>query len=182
MGQRLNIEIIEDSQRIATSYYHWGAYTSFAIELTETILNSISLLERKYSNKKLLAIRLLEATGARLTEVALEKAKEEFPDSEFENENLNRNDGLIDITEEEMDTTFYWEESNVSIELNDRSVKFDVFYILQRDDYEKECEEDFKQLEFYNIDFADYYQLKKVLEKTGGNSFAVGDKVVCVIE
>ena len=40
MGQRLNIEIINDDKVLANAYYHWAGYTTSAISLTETILHS----------------------------------------------------------------------------------------------------------------------------------------------
>ena len=41
MGQRLNIEIIENGKVLANAYYHWSGYTSSSLELTQEILEAI---------------------------------------------------------------------------------------------------------------------------------------------
>ena len=66
MGQRLNIEIKENGTTLANAYYHWSAYTDSSLELTEHILKNIDSVEHENSTVK--AIKLLETTGAGLTE------------------------------------------------------------------------------------------------------------------
>ena len=69
MGERLNIEIVKGNKLLANSYYHWSGYSNCAVNLTIEIVNSFEYIKKyKVDNVKnkdiLLAIRLLEATGA----------------------------------------------------------------------------------------------------------------------
>ena len=73
MGQRLNIQIeatdtdTNETKVLANCYYHWSGYTSSAMELVNEMVNSgIYNLDILDPVEK--AIRLLEATGAGLTE------------------------------------------------------------------------------------------------------------------
>ena len=74
MGQRLNIEIVENGKCLANAYYHWSAYTDSSYDLARSIINAIPTINEE--NSVLRAIRLLEVTGARLMEDDLDYAKE----------------------------------------------------------------------------------------------------------
>lgn len=125
MGQRLNIEIVANDKLLANCYYHWSAYTSSAKILTRQIL--LYLKRSKLKDPLLKAIRCLETTGAGLTEFELEDAKELYPNKKFKKA-TDRNDGLIAITQSEMNKTRRWEESRVTIDITNNVINFDVFF------------------------------------------------------
>ena len=138
MGQRLNIEIMDrNGDSLANCYYHWSAYTSSAIELTEQVLKFIKENKQKYMkdgklDKKLFAIRMLESTGAGLCEEDdIPAFKEQYPNEPYK-EAEDRNRGLISITEESMDKTRDWEEGRVEINIDYDTVSFDVIYEMDK--------------------------------------------------
>lgn len=130
MGQRLNIEIIENDEVIANAYYHWSGYTSSALNLTNTILENDVL----YDDKILNAIKLLELTGAHLTSLEVEHLDKELKMMNFSIAQ-SRNEGLISISKEGINETRYWEEARVEIHVDKRCLKFDLCWTLDRDDY-----------------------------------------------
>ena len=107
MGQRLNIEIVENGKCLANAYYHWSAYTDSSYDLARNIINAIPTINEE--NSVLRSIRLLEVTGARLMEDDLDYAKEIGLGADFETAN-SRNDGLISITEKSINETRKWQE------------------------------------------------------------------------
>lgn len=148
MGQRLNIEIVSGEERLANAYYHWSAYTYSAIELTMTALNEYFERENVHETKLQKAVRMLEATGARLTlaEIAMAKEDPKIPEFEFiQAESVDRNDGLLSVTEKGMDDTERYEEGRVSIYLDEKTVDFAVVHIYLKNEYEGTDEE-----EWYN--------------------------------
>lgn len=138
MGQRLNIEIKINGEVQANAYYHWSGYTSSAIKLTEQILlQREDFLDKK--EPKLSAIRLLETTGAGLTQEELEIAKEEYSEVTFGKCN-GRNSGLIAISEDGMNETRIWEEARVTIDFDEETVDFNVWSIWDKEEYLDEYE------------------------------------------
>jgi predicted nucleotidyltransferase len=73
MGQRLNIEIIEDGKVLANAYYHWSGFTRASLELTYIILEATKRIN--YNDRLVNAIKLLEVTKAGLTDEDREYAK-----------------------------------------------------------------------------------------------------------
>ena len=58
MGQRLNIEICNNTRTLANAYYHWGAYTSSALEYTAKIIDAYYNLSDKITDDLELAVKL----------------------------------------------------------------------------------------------------------------------------
>lgn len=133
MGQRLNIEIRQDNVVKANAYYHWSAFTGSSIELAKEIVEHAD--EFKDSDPTIKAVRLLEITGAGLTPDELGYAEEAYIGVEFEPA-TNRNDGLIAITKEGIESTRDWEEGRVTIDLDTKTVDFQVYSIISEDEYE----------------------------------------------
>lgn len=140
MGQRLNIELVHNDKTIANCYYHWSAYTNCACELTKIILdnynrppNSEALTDDGWL---LLAVRLLESTGAGIYTEDIPTFEEKFKDMTFK-AGLDRNDGLISITEANIENTRNWEEGSVTIDLDNLLVSFDVINWLGETDAEE---------------------------------------------
>lgn len=114
MGQRLNIEIKKKGIRLANCYYHWSGYTEDSLELIK-ILMSHCLSYRDIQDSKEQAILLLEKTGAGLMEKEYETLSEDK--RKYHRVGLNRNEGLISITDKEMDNTEKFAEATVIINL-----------------------------------------------------------------
>lgn len=160
MGQRLNIEIWNNGKVLANAYYHWSAYSKSAAELAREIIYYIP--DAKADNDILKAIKLLEKTGARMTEAEVERAKEieELTDVLFDT-NADRNDGLISVTEEGINETRNWQEGALYIYLDEERIKFDVIYKSKRWEWEKEqkeCNDNpkvYRDLEKVNVSFDD---------------------------
>ena len=74
MGQRLVINITDkDGKSLANAYYHWSGYTNSAASTLMDMLDNYDELKEQYKDKKELAIRLLEETGAGLNEEEVEE-------------------------------------------------------------------------------------------------------------
>ena len=165
MGQRLVIHIFNNEEELANAYYHWSAYTDSSIITTLQITAVYDDLKRKISDKKLLAIKLLEATGAGFNENDMKKVKEIYPNKKF-NPCTDRNEGLIAVTEDSMEESTQWEEGSVKINLDSETICFDVLweetiddlmcdvdYVeeLSKEEYEKEAKkiiEDIEKLDY----------------------------------
>jgi len=125
MGQRLNLEILDDGVALANCYYHWSGYTSSSLYLTGQILASPLLKDKFLPNipdKVNFAVMLLRETGAGTGD---------------------RNSGIISTTKEEMNETRRWQEARVEIDIGTQCVTFKNFdYLTDEDIAELELEID----------------------------------------
>ena len=180
MGQRLNIEIVKNGKVLANSYYHWSGFSNSAVNIVIQIIQKYEYI-KKYKVEKyiknqdlLLAIRLLEETGAGLnnTDIARNILKDETMNLKLK-ECQGRNEGIIGITQEDIEKTRYWEEGRVSIDIENKKIDFEVIneYTEEelKDDYD---EEEIKELNikkidrnFKNISFEDIFALKAFIDK-----------------
>lgn len=138
MGQRLNIEITNDHKVLANAYYHWSAYTSSAISLTETILHSF-IDDGCYDLPK--AIALLKSTGATFNSEENDLAlldKELIQFTLTDEDTIHRNKGLISFSKKGIEETEYWEEARVTINIESKCIDFDVFVYISPDEYKEE--------------------------------------------
>ena len=180
MGQRLNIEIVKNGKVLANSYYHWSGFSNSAVNIVIQIIQKYEYI-KKYKVEKyiknqdlLLAIRLLEETGAGLnnTDIARNILKDETMNLKLK-ECQGRNEGIIGITQEDIEETRYWEEGRVSIDIENKKIDFEVI-----DEYTEEelkdyyDEEEIKELNikkidrnFKNISFEDIFALKAFIDK-----------------
>lgn len=145
MGQRLVITMTSGQENVACCYWHWDGYTHPSKEHVDTILDKFFELEDSgelatyeklgKDGRKLLSIRLFEATGATLSEKGMDAARKMFPGQYGEKTEAHpdRNEGIIDIDPEEIKQTRGWSEADVTIDLDFRMVIFDVYGILQED-------------------------------------------------
>lgn len=138
MGQRLNIEICNNTRTLANAYYHWGAYTSSALEYTAKIIDAYYNLSDKITDDLELAVKLLEVTGAGVTDEEKEEIKHD-PDFDFSDINfspaIDRNEGLLAVTEKGMEETRSWEEGRVTINIEEANFCFDVVSYYDKDEY-----------------------------------------------
>lgn len=135
MGQRLNLEITKNGKILANAYYHWSAYSTSSLELTLILINEFEKLKKSKDNDTLKAVKMLMSTGALLTESEFEQMK----DKSFSfSGTVNRNDGLIGITEKAIKQTQYWAEGSVYVNLDTETVHFDCKWDFDETDYDDE--------------------------------------------
>ena len=128
MGQRLVIQICEDSKIETNCYYHWSGYTDYALLLvlqTMKFLNSGSEIDLKNLNmlesdefKKSPKFKYFCAhlsTGAGISAgAAIDDYEFKFPYSK----DINRNDGIIAINDTDIYDALKWGEQIVNINVN----------------------------------------------------------------
>lgn len=138
MGQRLNIEICNSTRTLANAYYHWGAYTDSALEYTAEIIDAYHNLSGQITDELQLVVKLLEATGAGITDEEKERITHD-PDFDFSGINfssaIDRNEGLLAVTEKGMEETRSWEEGRVTINIEEANFCFDVVSYYDKDEY-----------------------------------------------
>lgn len=119
MGQRLVMTIKENDNDLMKVYYHWSAYTISSLIEADRFLDSYYDEELEdIENTKLRCIRALEKVGARLdNESEFEEFKKLYPNEELIKDNLDRNRGLIAITEKDMKEIQGWSEGDIIIDL-----------------------------------------------------------------
>lgn len=180
MGQRLNIEIVKNRQVLANSYYHWSGFSNNAVNLAIQIIENYEYIKKyqveKYIKKQdlLFAIRLLEETGAGIIDIESTRKllKDETMNLKLK-ECHGRDEGIIGITQKDIEETRNWEEGRISIDIENKTIDFDVIreYTLEelKNDYD---EEEIKELNikkidrnFKNISFEDIFELKAFIDK-----------------
>ena len=135
MGQRLVINITDAYGKwLANAYYHWDAYTVPAIELainiikTQMLFNTLNEFNNIPLKKK--AIFLLESTGAGITPVDFHL--KQYPDIWIPAK--NRNEGLIQVTEESMKDAYFWKEGTIDIDISKKLINFNVFHEYSKEE------------------------------------------------
>ena len=126
MGQRLIIEIADThGNLLATQYMHWSAYTGCTLECARRIYEELCDRETplSYKGETEFAVTLLRNAFPRaaLTPEAASAL------GMVEDRDLNRNEGLIDVTEEEMANSQGWGEGTLRVVLNEDGI--DGYYI-----------------------------------------------------
>lgn len=201
MGQRLNIEIKKKGKRLANCYYHWSGYTRTSLKLIQEILsNMYDYKDVENDNRQ--AILLLETTGAGL----IESEYDTLPETEkkYHRIGTNRNNGLIAITDKEMNNTEEWEEARVTINLwgeqpddlqllfsnSVESIDFDVVYQYESKEEILEYVDnvDFDNIVEFNFDLCnmsadDIKDLSENIEciENNGGVFKINDNYYGVI-
>lgn len=192
MGQRLNIEILNGEKLLANAYYHWSAYTSSAVFMTEQIINTFYTSRAlRGSDMRTAAIRLLESTGAGYNEMERSRIKQ----SEDEilrilrvNDCVDRNRGLLAVTEEGMNENRYWEEHRVSIDISSETVLFDVYSEIMDEDWDDYYDDwqpiliketDFKWPDF-EIPFMDILEFAKVVSNCDGITTSCASTIIWI--
>lgn len=157
MGQRLNVEIRrrKDNKVLANSYYHWSAYTRPSLEIAKEVLDQISELDKLngFTDEEK-AVKLLQFIGGGLVQEDYDKLDEDR--KKYFAVGTNRNNGLISITEKNMQETRNWEEGRITIDIDFDNLKmfsfngdncinnqlkhyveFDVYFPFDEKDYEE---------------------------------------------
>lgn len=193
MGQRLNIEISDGYTTFANAYYHWSGFTKSAYKLTKIIIEIIKSEKYDKKDKLLYSIRLLEETGAGLTNniyttkeinqaknyqssygflCTLEQQQNnemKFANHIFENESFRecdgRNQGLISISEYGKNETRSWEEARVTINIEKNTIDFRVFYVISEEEKDDEYYKDREAVESeLDLENLDFIDFEKLNE------------------
>lgn len=194
MGQRLNIQIVENDEVLANAYYHWGAYTSSSLALTQMILENRKNIE-KAEDSVLYAIRLLESTDALLHPDELTTVQNRYLGEYFEPA-TSRNDGLIAVSKKGMENNLGWEEGRVELHIDKETVDFTVLYICDKESYlnnYRETEEDYQRLPVSSFDYNEHEvpfdsfepfasELIKLIESNVYSIRTVNEEVVNFVE
>ena len=137
MGHRLNIEILENGEVLANSYYHCSGYTSSAIILVREILKGFKKAEQNEFEGVRKAIDLLELTGAGLSEN--EKDYLYFIGDQIllydTRGYVGRNKGLISVSENGIAETRKFTDMSVEIDLEKQTIKFDALVTMTREEF-----------------------------------------------
>ena len=149
MGQRLNIEIRKDNKVLANAYYHWSGHTSSALGLTKKILDS-KFLNMSSISDKVKAVRMLEVTGAGLTK---NEFNEEFTTPKYK-QALDRNKGLIAISQEGISETQKGEEARVEIHIDTKMLNLKLYWDL--DDIDKDTIIEKVETNYFNVSFDNF--------------------------
>lgn len=165
MGQRLNLEITKGDKVLANCYYHWSGYTLPAVSKTK---KALYILEKAKAEGREIdvetAVYALLNTGATIEE-------SEVVGDIKPSEKLDRNDGIICTTEDEIENTRKYEEMRVTINLYNGEFLIDVEQTVSsysEDEWEEFGYElgEFPEIEFNLFecsvgefyDFADYIE------------------------
>lgn len=141
MGQRLNISLESDGEVVANAYYHWSAYTRSAAYLVQSICEVWDEMKEENQSETEFACRLLHDTGASFNPEEITRIRYQ-KDSRVNAFPLwpstGRDDGLLSITQEGIETTEQWEEGRVTIYLDTGQIDFGVAVWMPADDYQIE--------------------------------------------
>lgn len=182
MGQRLNIEITDGEKTLANSYYHWSAYSGPALCLLKEIIcayksaKSIRMLD--------IAVELLQATGAGVNEIERSRIDSD-KSGKFNNiyfkDAVNRNDGLIAVTDEGIEETRYWEEGRITVNLASETFVFDVLWMDSEDGFKEDYGYDsYYELPENNLDLCDPIPFSDILKVDEAmNEYPNGYRLPC---
>jgi hypothetical protein len=168
--RKLVISVVENSERLATIYFHLSGYTKSVynelrnlidmlngktakrIVFDENGFHEVESAKVKETDTLLKLLRLYESIGGGLSRNEFEAFEEKYPNVEYK-KNADRNNGLIDFTEKSMADADKWAEATATINLDTEEVFVNPFYYINTDDLEvddvvTELKEDPRQFRF----------------------------------
>lgn len=175
MGERLVFKCIKDERCFATLYFHWSGYTASVYREAVKLING--LRRRGYNIgmpvpeiQKMLADILYEdfCTGqytingtdinvgpshGGINDDPAEYAAFEaigYDTSKVDTKELNRSDGLIDITESGMGNAIHWAEHLEEIDFDSMTFTNDQFYYDDAGQFVEDYEEDISELDIWD--------------------------------
>lgn len=126
MGQRLNIEFIYDDKAIASAYYHYSGYTVTALEELSNIHNAINY--ENIHDKKSAILELVDVFDNKLHKLSgltldsLDEVKKYIPEYSGVKNELNRNFGLLSISEKGMNLAREWMELILRYDIKNKKI------------------------------------------------------------
>lgn len=131
MGQRLVVTVCSSDKNLCNIYYHWSAYTMDALYKTKNILECI--YGEPYENEKELILRLIhfcEESGGGISggkdSFEWKHIQSMYPQEDFKSDGIDRNDGLIAISEHRMAENIDWAEGDIYIDVDENKIYFNV--------------------------------------------------------
>jgi len=194
MGQRLVITVIQNEEDIAKIYYHWSAYSLSALQETREVLDCLLNNDNPIKDLRLRLIRFVESRGGCIdggSESEEFKAIQEmYPNEKFKSDG-SRNEGLIALTEDGMNSIQSWSEGDVDINLDYGMIYNSVYWSDDFDYYKEQWEEERKNLKLedipeYNINISEisFNELDNIisfLNKYHGYEYRIGNMVYSLI-
>lgn len=146
MGQQLVITVQDCGEEICKIYYHWSAYSRSALMKTRDVLNVLFDEENDIKDLRLRMIRFCECNGGGIDggkdSDEWKYIQEVYPHEAFKSNYIDRNYGLIAISEKGMDDIQYWSEGDIIIRLDDDEIINFVNCVYHNiDDYNKNKKE-----------------------------------------
>lgn len=199
MGQRLVVDITDGEKTLACAYYHWSAYTESAQAVAKATLESYYYDKDLKYNKYALAIKMLQRTGARLApdEAKFISNMKGCESAIIYQDEVDRNDGIIYVTEPEILNCKDWSEGDIIINPLLERISFQVYYDMPKDDFIYEYKNDFEDVEeefhkipileesLWDMSFEDFLNMPSLVEKYPGFARDLDDPeeyVACWIE
>lgn len=198
MGQRLVVTVRNSERDLCNIYYHWSAYTTDALYETRNIINCIRDKDDKSESELLLRlIHFCENNGGGISgggdSDEWKYIQSLYPNETFKTEGISRNNGLISLSEKEMNVSQDWSEGDVIIDLEEGLVNFGVYcdyvdleeYIEERKSWDDEFDENEWTLESivdigYDLGYFNMNDIDKIivaLEKTDESVVRNGNEI-----
>lgn len=143
MGQRLVVTIKSTGEDLCKMYFHWSAYTISALMEVRDMMEEFPIETKSKEDAILYFIRYCEEYGGGIDGGMGSKEwnyiTNKYPNYKFKSENINRNRGLIAISEDGMDEMQSWSEGDIYIDLDEMTVHNELFwYYDDIDEYNRE--------------------------------------------
>lgn len=143
MGQRLVVTVKSAGEDLCKMYFHWSAYTISALMEVRDMMAEFPMETNSKEDAILYFIRYCEEYGGGIDGGMYSKEwnyiTNKYPNYKFKRENINRNRGLIAISEDGMDEMQSWSEGDIYINLDEMTVHNEIFlYYDDIDEYNRE--------------------------------------------
>lgn len=143
MGQRLVVTVKSTGEDLCKMYFHWSAYTISALMEVRYMMAEFPMETNSKEDAILYFIRYCEEYGGGIDGGMDSKEwnyiTNKYPNYKFKSENINRNRGLIAISEDGMDEMQSWSEGDIYINLDEMTVHNELFlYYDDIDEYNRE--------------------------------------------
>ena len=143
MGQRLVVTVKSTGEDLCKMYFHWSAYTISALMEVRDMMEEFPIETKSKEDAILYFIRYCEEYGGGIDGGMDSKEwnyiTNKYPNYKFKSENINRNRGLIAISEDGMDEMQSWSEGDIYIDLDEMTVHNELFwYYDDIDEYNRE--------------------------------------------
>lgn len=143
MGQRLVVTVKSTGEDLCKMYFHWSAYTISVLMEVRDMMAEFPMETNSKEDAILYFIRYCEEYGGGIDGGMDSKEwnyiTNKYPNYKFKSENINRNRGLIAISEDGMDEMQSWSEGDIYINLDEMTVHNELFlYYDDIDEYNRE--------------------------------------------
>ena len=132
MGQRLVVTVRSMGEDLCKMYFHWSAYTIPALMEVRDMMAEFPMETKSKDEAILYFIRYCEKNGGGISDGYGGKEwnyiTEKYPNEKFKVDGISRNNGLIGISEEKMDSIQSWSEGDIIIALDEMTVHNEVFW------------------------------------------------------